>query len=209
MLLLTTAGQPQIEQYAHPNLGRLIQPRHYWRIEDTGRAGIPWAADNDAFGGFGDEEEARWHEMLERIRGVPGCLFAAAPDVVGDALRTTYLYEEYAPLILRYGLPCAYVAQEGLADLGGPPWGSLDALFIGGATDEFKLWEYVEGLVAEARRRGKHVHMGRVNSARRFRYAKSIGCDSVDGTQFSQWRATYLRDGLAWAAAPAQLRFGA
>lgn len=37
-------------------------------------------------------------------------------------------------------------------------------------------------LVAAAKRRGKHVHMGRVNSRRRWSYAEHIGCDSVDGT---------------------------
>ena len=35
---------------------------------------------------------------------------------------------------------------------------------------------------AEAKRRGKHVHMGRVNSLTRLRYADHIGCDSADGT---------------------------
>lgn len=37
-------------------------------------------------------------------------------------------------------------------------------------------------MALEAKRRGKHVHMGRVNSLRRLRFARDIGCDSVDGT---------------------------
>ena len=39
MLLLTTAALPQLEQHRHPNLGRLITPRHYARLEDTLAAG--------------------------------------------------------------------------------------------------------------------------------------------------------------------------
>ena len=36
--------------------------------------------------------------------------------------------------------------------------------------------------MAEAKARLKWVHMGRVNSLRRLRYASAIGCDSADGT---------------------------
>ena len=34
--------------------------------------------------------------------------------------------------------------------------------------------------------------MGRVNSLRRLAYAASIGCDSIDGTQWVRYRDTYL-----------------
>lgn len=53
--------------------------------------------------------------------------------------------------------------------------------FIGGS-DGWKLGPHARALTAEAKRRGKWVHMGRVNSLKRFRYAESIGCDSCDGT---------------------------
>ena len=61
------------------------------------------------------------------------------------------------------------------------PWDDFDALFIGGTTD-WKLGDGAAQLVREAKRRGKWVHMGRVNSLRRMIYAESIGCDSADGT---------------------------
>lgn len=80
----------------------------------------------------------------------------------------------------------------------------LSAVFIGGTT-EFKLGATARAITAEAKRRGKWVHMGRVNTAQRVRYAKQIGCDSFDGTTFSRWRATYLRKGLAWAQTGKQL----
>ena len=86
------------------------------------------------------------------------------------------------------------------------PWGSIRALFIGGATTEFKLGPEVEAIVAEARQRDVWVHMGRVNSFRRIGYSSSIGCDSIDGTQWVRFRDTYLTTGLHSCAAGAQLR---
>ena len=72
------------------------------------------------------------------------------------------------------------MAQDGLEVLP-VPWESFDVLFIGGST-EWKLGPHARALIAEAKARGKWVHMGRVNSRRRFLYADLLGCDSVDGT---------------------------
>ncbi len=57
----------------------------------------------------------------------------------------------------------------------------FDVLFIGGTT-EWKLGAEARAMVSAARRQRKWVHMGRVNSLRRFVYADSIGCHSADGT---------------------------
>jgi hypothetical protein len=122
------------------------------------------------------------------------------------------LFEEYAPLLWSHGLAPAYVLQEpGVEyDRWWIPWGSLGALFIGGATNQFiKLGPEVEQLVAEARARNVWVHMGRVSSLRRLAYAASIGCDSIDGTQWVRFRDTYLRTGLHACAAGVQLRLPA
>ena len=76
-------------------------------------------------------------------------LFVVCPDVVGEAGLTSMLFEEYAPLLWRHGLVPAYVLQEPAIeyDHAWIPWGSLGALFIGGATDQFKLGPGVELLV--------------------------------------------------------------
>ena len=55
MLLLATQAEPQMRAHRHPNLGRLLQPRHYPRAAHTARSGVPWAADNDAFNGGWDQ----------------------------------------------------------------------------------------------------------------------------------------------------------
>jgi hypothetical protein len=99
------------------------------------------------------------------------------------------------------GQPLAFVAQDGCTR---PPWEQLDVLFIGG-TSEFKCGEQARRLVVEAKRQGKWVHMGRVNTDQRMRLAQSWGVDSVDGTSVSRFRDTHLPKRLAQAARPPQL----
>ncbi|QAY16193.1 DpdA-like tRNA-guanine transglycosylase [Arthrobacter phage Sonali] len=142
--------------------------------------GSVWCADNGCFGkGYPGDE--KWLAWLDRRKDQAGsCLFATAPDVVGDAVATLARSAPFLPLIRAMGYPAALVAQDGLEDLV-VPWDDFDVLFIGGST-EWKLGPAARELVRQAKARGKHVHMGRVNSGKRYRYAESIGCDSVDGT---------------------------
>jgi len=204
MLLLATQAAPQMREYKHPNLGRLITPRHCNSLAENSR--WPCAADNDCFYRF---EPVGYVRMLDRLAGAPaGCLFVTAPDVVGDALATARLFEVWWRALARRGLPIALVAQDGVERLGpwlATVWPRIDALFIGAST-EWKLGPEAERLAALARERGKWVHMGRVNSVRRIRYAASIGCNSVDGSGWVRWRATNLPDGLRAVGAPTQLR---
>lgn len=121
--------------FEHPHLGRLVQPRHFPKVAETAGRGVPWAADNDAFLGFDAE---RFERMLHALVGLPGCLFVTCPDIVGEGGLTDIHFEEWAPRIMRHGLPLAYVVQEeGLEyEWGGVPWGAIAALFVGGACDE-------------------------------------------------------------------------
>jgi hypothetical protein len=135
-------------------------------------------ADNGCFGkGYpGDEGWWRWLNTLPKER----CRFAVAPDVVGDAAATLARSVPWLSRIRSIGLPAALVAQDGLENMV-VPWDEFDVFFIGGTT-EWKLGAAARELVAEAKRRGKWVHMGRVNSKTRLLYASAIGCDSADGT---------------------------
>lgn len=205
MLLLTTAAHPTIEAWrtrgeASAHLGRLVTPGNFSRASDTAGAGIPWAADNDGFRGVDFEAFER---MVVGLAHLPGCLFVTVPDVLADAGQTLLLWDEWAPVVMRYGLPAALVLQDGMtpADV---PWRAVDALFIGG-TDAYKLGSEVRAIVKRAReqRRRLHVHMGRVNTYKRIRYAAEIGCDSFDGSKYSRWRDTHLPNGLAAAMAVA------
>lgn len=198
MLLLVHKAHKTLLEHQHPNVGRLVSPRHYGRVEDS--AGVfKWAADNDAYSAW---DRDRYVKMLERIEGVPGCLFVTAPDVVGDAWMTRRLFLQWSPALRSRGLPIGYVAQDGATT--SLPWHAFHALFIGGTT-EWKLGEDARDLVYTAKDRGKWVHMGRVNTWRRLEYAKSIGVDSVDGTRLSMFTDTYLPRFTEMAAAPSQI----
>lgn len=141
-----------------------------------------WAADNAAFSRFDAEA---YRAMLAKIAGVPGCLFVTAPDVVGDADATLALWSDWEPILRAHGLPAAFVLQDGITPAA-VPWDTCAAVFIGGTT-AFKLGPEARACVVEAKRRGVWVHMGRVNSERRLRYALAIGCDSVDGSGFARF----------------------
>lgn len=157
--------------------------------------GVAWCADNGCFGkGYpGDEAWLAWLASMDPA----GCVFATAPDVVGDAAYTLERSAPFLPKIRALGYPAAFVAQDGLEDLI-VPWDEFDVLFIGLST-EWKLGAAARALAGEAKRRGKHVHMGRVNSLRRYRYAQSIGCDSVDGTYLTFGPDENLPKLLGWA----------
>lgn len=112
----------------------------------------------------------------------PNCLFANAPDVVGNARETWLRSESVLPRIREAGLPAGFVAQDGIESY---PirWGAFDVLFLGGSTD-WKLSEEAFQVAREAKEHGLWVHMGRVNSRRRLRIAVMALCDSADGTHF-------------------------
>jgi hypothetical protein len=156
-----------------PNIGFMLTKRS----GDKPPPGRIWAADNGRFTApqnYSDDEYLEWLAGFDPFN----CLFATAPDVVGDHRETMILSAPMLPKIRDLGYKAAFVAQDGF-DVA--PWDEFDCLFIGG-TNKFKLGDNVPDIVAEARQRGKWVHMGRVNSYKRMRLAKIIGCQSVDGT---------------------------
>lgn len=210
--LLVTTAHPSLHEHTfegaiHPNLGRLIQPRHTSSIEATATSGIPWAADNDCFQGL---DPVKYVAMIDRIAPLAAsCLYVTVPDVVGDALATAHEFEKWAPAVTRRGLPAALVAQDGLEDMTAwldRTWHRIDALFMGGST-EWKEGEQARELAREAKRRGKWVHWGRVNTKRRFDLLVEGGAiDSFDGSKFARFRKTYLDGGLEWARVEAERR---
>ena len=205
MLILVHTAHPQAMEHRGPGFGRLLSPRQFSRAYDTAEAGIPWAADNDC---FQELDPDAYRRMLDAIHGLPGCRFVTAPDVVGDWEATRELFDEWYVELSACWQPIAYVLQDEqpLVDV---PWRSIQAVFVGGST-EYKLSAEAERLVRYAKwTRGLYVHMGRVNSRRRFDYARAIGCDSIDGSSFSKWRNRWLPGALRWHRDPIQERFAA
>lgn len=154
-----------------------------------------WCADNGCFGKNFDQD--RWWSWLQSHTDKAGsCLFATAPDVVGNHAATLERSLPWLPKIRALGFKAAFVSQDG-ATVETVPWEEFDALFIGGTT-EFKLGPTARELASHAKSLGMWVHMGRVNSAKRFRYAESIGCDSADGTYLIFGPDTNLPKLIGW-----------
>lgn len=144
--------------------------------------GVLWALDNGCFTRpqeYRDELLFKTLDTLSAFRR--DCLFVVAPDVVGSARLTWERSQPVLPTIRARGYSAAFVAQDGLTVASMPDWDAFDALFIGGST-AFKLSAEAQALIHAARTHGKWVHMGRVNTLRRLRYAYYEGCHSVDGT---------------------------
>ena len=126
------------------------------------------------------------------------CLFAVAPDVLGDAAATWERAAPLLPQIRALGYPAAFVAQDGF-NADAIDWDAFDVLFIGGkplvtkstppalrATLRAREWKRQAdgGLAAihEGMRRGKFVHVGRVNGGQFFEQLANLGADSADGS---------------------------
>jgi hypothetical protein len=191
-----TASGPRVrDAMAAGLLGMIATPA----AGNNGPTGVDWCADNSCFtpGRYpGDPAYLRWLTHGDDRAG--RCAFATAPDAPFDASATLVRASPMLEQIRAAGYPAALVAQDGLEDLP-VPWGSFDALFLGGTT-QWKLGPAAAQLAAQARQRGLWVHMGRVNSLRRLRYAHSIGCHSVDGTCLVFGPDLHLPRLLGWLA---------
>lgn len=177
-------------------LGQIATPAAGNRVE----AGRTWCADNGVFADKYPGDDAYLDWLFNLLPLAEDCRFVVAPDVVGDAAATWARARPMLPRIRALGLPVAFVAQDGLTYPScGLPWGEFDVLFIGGTT-EWKLGATARGIAAEAKEQGKWVHMGRVNGWGRLRYARQIGCDSVDGTYLAFGPDKNLPRLLAWLA---------
>lgn len=169
----------EMKMYGHPRLGCMVIP-------DNSRGTLPpgmwWGADNGCFAKGDSFDAGRWLAWLGNLKHDRlTCLFAVAPDVVGDAEATLARSAPYLPLIRDLGYLPAYVAQDGF-DPSVVPWDAFDVLFIGGTTS----WKRSERggycAIAEGKRRGKWVHVGRVNGGPFLRSVVGAGADSADGT---------------------------
>lgn len=179
MINLVAGSVAKAWEHKKEYVGFFTSPRQRNHPRQAVERGMTWAADNDCFVTYDPSAILR---MLERYRGVPNCLFVNAPDVVRNHTATLFMFWIWQPILTAYGYPVAFTLQNGVT-LESIPWDYTQALFIGG-DNEFKYSLTVRLIVAEANRRGKWVHNGRVNSITRIIYSRGIGCDSFDGTGY-------------------------
>lgn len=180
MLYLTGVSNPKVRAVLDTGrLGLLNTPSVAYAV----REGWTWAADSGLFNAatyVGDDAYLAW---LARQPHKDACLFATAPDVVGDATASLERSRPFLAPIRALGYPVALVTQDGLVP-NDVPWPEIDWLFIGG-TNAHKLGPEAKALIAAAKDHGKKVHVGRVNSWQRYSAFAALGCDTCDGTKLA------------------------
>ena len=187
MILLVSGATSTSRLYlGHPRFGWLRTPANGNSIDTIVASGVPWACDNDCYTRL---NRPRYLAMLRQVVG-RGPLWVTVPDVVADAARTLARFRLWQPTLDYYDLPMAFVAQDGQEDLP-VPWDQIRCLFIGGST-AWKEGPHATRLIYEAHDRGKWVHVGRVNTLRRYWWLSSTPIDSIDGTCFSKWPDRYI-----------------
>lgn len=191
MILLVSGATKTVDRLrGHPYLGCFLTPRT--GNSEKSRRDCLWAADNAAFSNF---DKRAFIKMLDRIKG-SDCKFVACLDKVCDGEETLRLFYEWQPIIREYELPVALVIQNGMK-VNDIPFDLIDAIFIGGDND-FKLGPDARDIAMKAKQLGKWVHMGRVNTNKRLRYAFEIGCDSVDGSGYSMFPEAMIPKALKY-----------
>jgi hypothetical protein len=159
-----------------PNAGTIMTPARWGKVPGH----RVWCADNGMYSGCVTPPALlAWLDVMAPHRET--CVFATAPDVVCNAVATLDLFRWWGWRIRAKGYPVALVAQDGLESLRWPPQDCYDCLFIGGST-AWKLSDAAAWCIAHAKATGRWVHVGRVNSQRRYRHFQLLGVDSVDGT---------------------------
>jgi hypothetical protein len=194
----------------HPGIGCMRTPENNRGVPP----GMPWAGDC----GLKVAVSSDPSDIDRYLRGLDsldraGHLFATAPDVLGDAEACWRRSAPLLPQIRALGYRVAFVAQDGF-DPAAVDWNAFDCLFIGGAplsgprtmpTNERRRrvameWKRSErggyAAIAEGKRRGKWVHVGRVNGGPFLRNVASAGADSADGTNLT-WNNLRART-LGW-----------
>jgi hypothetical protein len=156
--------------------GQLLTP-----LTRYSNAGMVYAIDNGAYSGFRKKEFATLLKREEQDK--KSCLFVTVPDIVGSARRTLEIWKYRHRIIKAW--PLALVAQDGLEDLE-IPWSDLSAIFIGGG-DPWKDSKTAQDIVKTAKTLDKHVHIGRVNTIKRFKLFAEIGADTCDGSGIAMY----------------------
>jgi hypothetical protein len=176
-VIYLSGGHPRV---LPDGVGELFTPMK----NNKPREGRWWAADTGCFKTPEKHSDDGYIAWLDGLRDdADRCLFATAPDVLGNAEATLALSAPMLERIRETGYKAALIAQDGMERCE-IPWNAFDCLFMGGTTG-WKLSEPAFGLMAEARQRGKWVHVGRVNSYRRLVRMRQVGAHSVDGTHLA------------------------
>ncbi len=153
---------------------------------------MPYALDNGAFGCFNRkvpfDDRAYLQLLAWAYKSKQAPLWALVPDVVGDREKTLAMWNFWSGIVLFYGWPLAFAAQDGMTPADVPDGASV--VFRGGSTE----WKWSTVHIWAAAFPGR-LHVGRVNGLPRLRQCAALGVTSCDGTGYS--RTTRQMDELA------------
>jgi hypothetical protein len=185
------------------HFGLIVSPKMPVAVDRL--ADYAWCGDNGQFGNWNREtgglrrafDLSGWLRWLDRVAVYrETCAFVVAPDHPGNHLNTCRMYDRFFYAIVERGLPVAFAAQDDAEQF--IPGFRIDVLFIAGST-AWKMGPGAARLIRRARMLGFPVHVGRVNSARRFRHFEWLGADSCDGTYICYAPDEHYHRLLAWA----------
>lgn len=198
ILILVSASGRKLKKYEqYGKLGHLNTPDTGYSITNVIKHDFVYGVDNSCYSNFDPE---KYIQLLEKInrqdKTKEKLLWVTVPDVVADADATFKRFEKWKYIKDDYDIPIALVLQDGMRkqDIN---YSLIDAVFVGGTT-EWKYDETLQGICKFAKKKNLWVHMGRVNSVSRTRYAYMLGCDSIDGTGFSMYSDKHLKPRLKY-----------
>lgn len=150
-----------------------------------------WFYDNGAFGDWRAQRSFNVVQYMRDLRKitywshVEKPAFIILPDLVARGLESLAFSLDWLEETERAGAPIYLAVQDGMteADLEQLP-ASITGIFVGGSL-EWKL-ETAAAWIKWAHARGLKVHIGRVGTIDRVRWARSIGADSIDSA-FPLW----------------------
>jgi len=151
--------------------------------------GFRYAVDNGAWGSHSRGEAWEGGPFLDTLQAYGADAdWVVLPDIVEGGLESLARSTEWAAPVLEVAKEALIPVQDGMAPWDVAPLLATDnrlGIFVGGST-EWKLasmpwWGRI------ARRYGRTMHVGRVNSIRRIQACLSAGADSFDGTSVTRY----------------------
>ncbi|MGF6870782.1 hypothetical protein [Paraburkholderia sp. MM5477-R1] len=172
-----TGTRRNLEALAHAGWRLLVSAKGEHRTE-----GMRYAIDNGAWTAYQRGEpfdEAAFLAVVDKLGERADWI--VLPDIVQGGLASLEFSLRWMERLRGMPSQLLIAVQNGmqLEDVA-PYLSPVVGIFIGGSTDWKESTAEAWGLLA--RRRNCHLHVGRVNSARRIRICAAAGADSFDGS---------------------------
>ncbi len=182
-----TGTRKNLDALRRRRWGLLVSATGCVRTEGWPEAGLPYGLDNGAWTAFqaGTRFDVKAFERAVELVG-DSAEFIIVPDIVAGGLDSLEFSLEWIPKLEGIGRRRLLAVQDGMRpeDIGGLLGDSV-GIFVGGST-EWK-WAHLPIWGRLARKTECYLHVGRVNTTRRFLECIRVGVDSVDGTSVTRF----------------------